>query len=83
MQKYAHECDIQTDSFFCAYKCAERYQLRRHIENHRRAINENQSEMCVARFYEFPIEMRDEIKGMNGKCECIATTLIHPVRDCT
>lgn len=81
MQRYSHKCDIKTNTFFCAYKCAESYQLRKHIANHRRAIDENQSEMCVARFFEFPLAMLDEINEMkfiskasdilDGECVCV------------
>lgn len=67
MMHHKYECNVSTPEFFCAYKCGENHQLKRHIENHRRAIAQNKSERNTARFYEFPNSMLDEIKGMfNG-----------------
>lgn len=63
MQKYSLGCSIRTEEFFCAYKCPEGYQLKRHMENHRNAIDTNEDETNGARFYEFPLSMINEIQG--------------------
>lgn len=64
LHHHEYKCDVSTLDFFCAYKCAEKYQLKRHSESHWRAVKENKSESSVVRFYEFPHAMLEEINGI-------------------
>lgn len=63
IQKFDLKCNIQSDDFFRAYKCAENYKLKCHVNNHRTAIEMNAKENHKSRSYEFPHFMKEEIEG--------------------